>query len=66
MMWLRFGIVFCITILAPDPKGRVLQNQFSSWTHRKYDIVDESKYHNIGGVSNFSYEDFDIKDKQKI
>ena len=29
-MLLRFGYVFCITILAPDPKGHVLQNQFSS------------------------------------
>ena len=25
-MLLRFGYVFCITILAPDPKGHVLQN----------------------------------------
>ena len=29
-MLLRFGYVFCITILAPDPKGHVLKNQFSS------------------------------------
>ena len=63
---LRFGYAFCITVLAPDPKGHVLQNQFSSWTHQNYDNVDESKYHNVRGVSNFSYDDFDIKDKQKI
>ena len=64
-MLLRFRYVFCITILAPDPPAHALNNVFRYSTHQKYDIVDESEYHNIGGVSNFSHEDFDIKDKQK-
>ena len=46
-MSLRFGHVFGITILAPDPKGDILKTFFSLRTHQKYDNVDDRKYKKI-------------------
>ena len=37
---IRFGYVFSITILAPDPEGICLENVFRSPTIQKYENVD--------------------------
>jgi hypothetical protein len=46
-MLLRFGHVFGITILAPDPKGDTLKTFFSLRTHQEYGNVDDKKYQKI-------------------
>ena len=47
-MLLRFGHVFGITILAPDPKGDILKTFFFVIrTHQKYGNVDDKKYQKI-------------------
>ena len=46
-MLLRFGHVFGIIILAPDPPAHALNNVFRYSTHQKYDIVDDKKYQKI-------------------
>ena len=46
-MLLRFGYVFCITVLAPDPKGDILKKSLSLRTHQKYGNVDDKKYQKI-------------------
>jgi hypothetical protein len=46
-MLLRFGYVFSISILAPDPKGDVLNALVLLRTHPKYDHVDDRKYKKI-------------------
>ena len=38
-MLLRFGHVFSITILAPDPEGICLENVFRSPTIQKYENI---------------------------
>ena len=57
--------MFRVTVLAPEPRGDLSKLIFSPYRKilLKNALQLTFKY---DGVSNFSYEDFDIKDKQKI
>ena len=57
--------MFCFTILAPKPGGNLPKVILSLRIGKYYKnaVAIRKEY---GGASNFSYEDFDIKDKQKF